>query len=283
MRGYLAEGVERVLAALATTGADALPEARADALSALAGLRYWQGDAEASRSAYLEELKLRTQIGDRRGYAEAAYGISFTWSIRAAAIETNAAEASAWIREARGIFRELGDELAVGRCEWGLANVNYGSGDLDEARRHSLAALALFEAADDQFMVGWATYTLALGDLGADHRSAGGDPEAIASAAAGLRMALRIFAEAQDTSGYTLVLDGLALAAQRKGDRSRAAMLSGAVRRLERETGTGLNLWNRGTLAFDPEELRLDPALAADWAAGEALTTDEAVALGLAE
>ena len=283
MRGYLAEGVERVTAALAISDADAYPDARADALSALAGLRYWQGDVEASRSAYLDELELRAQIADRRGYAEAAYGISFTWSINALSTEVNAAEASARIREARAIFRELGDELAVGRCEWALANVNYGTGDIAEARRHSLAALELFEAADDQFMVGWATYTLALGDLADDYGSPDGLPEALVSAQAQLRVALRIFAEAQDTSGYTLVLDGLALAAQRSGDRSRAAVISGAVRRLERETGTGLNLWNRGTLAFDPEELHQDPALAADWAAGEALTTDEAVALGLAE
>ncbi|MEO8246365.1 MAG: adenylate/guanylate cyclase domain-containing protein [Chloroflexota bacterium] len=283
MRGYLAEGAERVMAALATSGADEHPEARADALSALAGLRYWEGDAEASRTAYLEELELRTRIGDRRGYAEAAYGISFTWSIRAAAVETNAVEASTRIRDARAIFRELGDELAVGRCEWALANVNYGSGDIAEARRHSLAALALFEAAQDQFMVGWATYTLALGELADDHQSSGGLPESLASARTRLKVALRIFAEAQDISGYTLVLDALALAAQRSGDRSGAAVLSGAVRRLERETGTGLNLWNRFTLGFDPEELRLDTALAADWSAGEALTTDEAVSLGLAE
>ena len=283
MRGYLAEGVERIGAALAMDGAAAHPEARADALSALAGLRYWQGESEAAGDAYLEELELRTQIGDRRGYAEAAYGISFTWAISASATEANAVQASAWIREARAIFRELGDELAVGRCEWALANVNYGSGDLAEARRHSLAALALFEAADDQFMVGWATYTLALGDLAEDYQSADGRADALAAAAARLRVALRIFAEAQDTSGYTLVLDALALTAQRSGDRARAAALSGAVRRLERETGTGLNLWNRATLAFDPEALRLDPALAGEWAAGEALTTDEAVALGLAE
>ncbi len=283
MRGYLAEGVERVGAALAMPAAMAHADARADALSALAGLCYWQGDSDASRVAYTEELALRKQIGDRRGYAEAAYGISFTWSINAYATPGKADEAAGWIREARAIFRELGDELGVGRCEWALANVNYGNRNIPVARRHSEAALAIFEAADDQFMVGWTIYTLALGELADDHAATNGDRAALDRAIGYLRSALRIFAEAQDTSGYTLVLDSLALAAQRIGDRGLAARLSGAVRRLERETGTGLNLWNRGTLEFDPEQLRLDPELADEWAAGEALTTDEAVALGLAE
>jgi predicted ATPase len=282
MRGHLAEGVERVTAALATPGAADHPEARADALSALAGLRYWQGDTEGSRSAYEAELAARQALGDRRGYAEALYGISFTWSINQIMSRDGDAEAAARIREAREIFRELGDELAVGRCEWALANVAYSGNQIAEARRHATKALALFEAADDRFMVGWARYTLALGELADDVAAPDGLPEARARAGDLLHESLAIFAEAQDTSGYTLVLDGMALVAERSGDRPRAARLSGVVRRLERETGTGLNLWNRGTLGFDPEELRLDPTLADDWAAGEALTADEAVAMALA-
>ncbi|MGQ0608140.1 MAG: hypothetical protein ACT4OQ_06745 [Chloroflexota bacterium] len=46
-------------------------------------------------------------------------------------------------------------------------------------------------------------------------------------------------------------------------------------------SGTGLNLWNRGILNFDPLELHADPALADAWASGEALATDEAVAYAL--
>jgi hypothetical protein len=77
------------------------------------------------------------------------------------------------------------------------------------------------------------------------------------------------------------VLDGLALVAYHQGDLPRAARLSGAVTTLERTSGTGLNLYNRGVLGFDPETLRADPAHARDWAAGEALTVEEAVAYAL--
>ncbi|HYI67737.1 MAG TPA: hypothetical protein VEW95_12520, partial [Candidatus Limnocylindrales bacterium] len=49
--------------------------------------------------------------------------------------------------------------------------------------------------------------------------------------------------------------------------------------KLERQSGTGLNLWNRSVLGFDPDqEIRADPDLADAWAVGEAMTSDEAVA-----
>ncbi len=51
--------------------------------------------------------------------------------------------------------------------------------------------------------------------------------------------------------------------------------------RLERETGTGLAFWNRGTLGYDPTVLLTDPEAADAWTAGEALTTAEAVAYAL--
>jgi len=71
------------------------------------------------------------------------------------------------------------------------------------------------------------------------------------------------------------------LAAYREGQLERAARLSGAVARLERTSGTGLNLWNREILNFHPEELRRDPSLADALAAGEALSDAEAVAYAL--
>ena len=131
-------------------------------------------------------------------------------------------------------------------------------------------------------MIGWATFTIGLTDLADDYRG-GGRPEALAAARERLASALRVFAEADDVSGYTLVLDAIAVQALRSGDRSLAARLSAAVARLERETGTGLSLWNRNQLGFDPGELRTDPALADDWAAGERLSAAEAVALVLGE
>jgi hypothetical protein len=150
-----------------------------------------------------------------------------------------------------------------------------------DAREHAEHAHELFLKVGDRFMTGWASYTLGLADL-TDHQ-AGGDAELLDSAREHLGAAVRIFREAQDVSGYTLVLDALAIAAGRAGDRERAARLLGAVSTLERRSGTGLNPWNRGVLDFDADELRSDPSLANAVREGEAMSNEEAVAYALDE
>jgi hypothetical protein len=123
-------------------------------------------------------------------------------------------------------------------------------------------------------MSAWCRYTLAMTDLRL------GDLE---TAGERLRDVLRVFHEAGDVSGYVLVLDGLAVIAERAGDRELAARISGAVSVLERRTGTGLNPPNRALLDFDPEALRTDPALAAAWAEGEAMSPDDVIAIALGD
>ena len=280
MRGHLAEGLERVKTALALRDARAYGKARADALSAAAGLAYWMADADGSRALYREEIEAREELGDRRGLADAHYGISFTWSI----IDLENPETATWAEKhvniALSIFEELDDAPGIGRCEWALANVLWGTSRIDAAREHASHALEVFRSIDDRFMLGWTSYTLALVDLTEDH-SRGGHSEALSDAGMRLAEALRIFDEAEDVTGYALVLDAIAIVAARGGDRARAARLTGAVAVLERASGTGLNSWNRAIIDFDPQELRDDPSLAEAVAAGEAMTTSEAVAYAL--
>lgn len=280
MRGYLREGLERLEQALAMEHGAAHPARRADALSAAAGVAYWLGEGDRARELYTDEIEIRRALDDRHGLAEALYGISFTWSIRGLLDSESATWALTYVNEALDLFREIGEEGGIGRGEWALANVAWGTGRLEEARQHATEAMRIFEAIDDRFMLGWATYTLALGELGEDLRADGGTHHR-GEARRWLLAALRTFAEAQDVSGYTLVLDALALVAQRDGDRGRAARLSGAVASLERASGTGLNMQNREVIGFHPAELQADPALADDWAAGEAMTAAEAVAYAL--
>jgi hypothetical protein len=130
-------------------------------------------------------------------------------------------------------------------------------------------------------MLAWSTYTMALGDLTDERNSTTDRPDLRASARTWLNESLRIFADAEDVSGYTLVMDALALTAFREGDLERAARLSGAVESLERASGTGLNLWNRELLGWMPREMLGDPALSEAWAAGEQLSGAEAVAYAL--
>ena len=280
MRGYLGEGMERAAQALALRHSHEHPEARADTLSAAAGLAYWLADAERSRSLYLEEIAARTALGDRRGLAEAEYGISFTWAIIELKTPGAAALATEHIQRALEIFTDLNDAPGIGRCEWALANVLWGAGgNLEEALLRAERAYTVFESIHDDFNRGWASYTLGLALL--TRYDGAADRDDLELAQERFRQSLRIFEEAQDVTGYALVLDALAMTALRDGDVERAARVSGAVSNLEQVSGTGLNLWNRELLDFDPERLRSDPALASAWAEGEAMTTDQAVAYAL--
>ena len=281
MRGYLAEGAERLRSALGMPSGVEHPELRADALDAAAGLAYWRGDGQQSRTFYREEIELRQSLGDRRGLAEALYGVSFTWSFDDLRNEEFAREASEAIEKALDIYTDLGDEAGVGRCEWALANLHYGLLNIPAAIEHGRHARDVFVRLGDSFMVGWATFTLALGALATDQGSEPRDPALLEEASRSLAESLAIFSEAQDVSAYTLVLDTMALVAYRNGDLDRGARLTGAVSMLERTTGTGLNWWNRQVLDFVPDDAYSDPRLAALVSEGEAMTTEEAVAYAL--
>ena len=132
------------------------------------------------------------------------------------------------VTTALAIYEELGDAPGIGKCEWALANVAWGARDIDQARAHGLRAYEVFDSIDDRFNLGWATYTLGLGALAEIYRD-GPLPAYVEEARARLNEALRIFAEAQDVTGYALVLDAYAVLAFQVGDLQRSARLSGAV------------------------------------------------------
>jgi predicted ATPase/class 3 adenylate cyclase len=276
MRGYLAEGVERATAVLTMPGAGDHPVLLADTLDAAAGLAYWQADTARSRAWYDQEIAQRRALGDRPGLAGALYSQSFTYSYAAGETATDQEEARALISEALGIYEELGDALGMARCKWALANVAWVLEDHEGALDLATDALVTFREQDDRFMIGWTTYTTAL-----YHLRLGG-PESLDQAEGRLAESLTIFAEADDVSGYALVLDAFAFLAHIRGDEERAARISGAVANLELITGTGLNLPNRVVLGFNPADLRDDPALAKVWAEGEQMPFGEIVTYALA-
>ncbi|HEX2129681.1 MAG TPA: adenylate/guanylate cyclase domain-containing protein [Solirubrobacterales bacterium] len=277
-RGYLAEGFDHVSRALAMSLAGGEPVARADALSAAAGLAYWMGDSERARDLYRQEIEARRELDDRAGLAEALYGISFTWSVQELVTDEARIESERYVEEALALFTELNDASGVARCEWAIANIAWGTDQPDGAAERARRALALFESIGDTFMVGWANYTLGLAALQRDHLAAAGDRDALEEAHRHFTRSLGIFEAADDVTGYTLLFDAFAILAYREGDPVRAARLFGAVETLEAKSGTGLNRWNRSVLGFDLDTLRADPALAEVWAAGSEMTPAAAAA-----
>jgi non-specific serine/threonine protein kinase len=270
MRGYLSEGLDRVRQALAMPGVEHYPRRRADALEAAGGLAYWLHEPSLARGWYEEALAIRRSLGDRAGEAEALYNLSFTFSIASADAGGDPERAAELIGEALALFRATGDRAGTAKALWALSNADHAARRWAQAHERGLEALALFREQGNAFMAAWTLYTLAVNAMAAG--SATGVDEQ-------LREALRLFVDADDRSGYALVLDAFACLALRSGATDRAARLSGAVEELERATGTGLNLPNRELLGFDPAPLRSRP----EWAAGARMAVADVIAYALGE
>jgi len=180
----------------------------------------------------------------------------------------------ALIEEAMALWQSIGDELGVAKAKWLKGTIAWSGKDFGEARLVLAEALPVFRRLDQTFMLGWSLYDLGLLAVYEHQQQV---------ATEHLSEALRIFLASADVSGFTLVLDAFAALAADLGDLQRAALLSGAVATLERQSGTGLNPSNRVIVGFDPASLRTNPETAAAWAAGERMSGEEAVAYALSE
>lgn len=245
------------------------------ALEAAGGLAYWQGDGGGAQRWYGESLELARQMGDEAAEAHALYNLSFAFIFIAGTPDVVRARSLA--QQALDIYRRLGDRAGQGRTLWAIANTYWGvqpaseaADDADGTSLYGTQALEIFRELDDTFMLGWAQYTLALNPIRL------GDYEA---ARPRLAEALAIFAEANDVTGYVLVVDAIATLAARSGDLDTSARLSGAVAELERRSGTGLNVSNRVIMDWVPGALRDDPATAEAWASGTLLSVGQTVEL----
>ena len=139
-RGHLEEGrrwLDAILA-LPSTAARSLPRARA--LTALAGIAYWQSDFGPSDAAYVEALDIVRELGDKQAEVEALFNVAMTKAVMGEP-ETAMALLEENLRRARG----LGDRRGEGWALWGLAAGNMFGGNVERAVGFSDEALRVFE------------------------------------------------------------------------------------------------------------------------------------------
>jgi predicted ATPase/class 3 adenylate cyclase len=272
MRGYLVEGAERTRQTLELPDCPKYSDLRLAALEALGGLLYWMADMEAAMRSYQETLELERARGSVAGEANALYNLSFTYLYLP---EPDPVTGMKLAEQALGLFRKLDDRPGIAKALWAVGNAAYTANEPHRAREYALQALPVFRELDDRFLIGWALYMLAVTELIEGHD--------LTLARQRLSEALGLFKEAEDVSGYTLVLDAIAAIVGREGDLQQAARVSGAVVALERSTGTGLNPMNRELIGFDPISLRDDPETAAAWLEGERMSIAEIVELATRE
>ena len=269
VRNHLLEG-RRALRELlaASTDAGATP-IQFRALTTGGLLASWHGDYDAADELYQAAIDVAEVTGDRRQLAMAKMGLGY------ATTGSRPTTAREDLEDAIAIARELGDSQVLFGALQGLTLACIRLGDLGSARRSVLEAIALGEASGERYYN--ATNVLALGLIEAregDLRSGG-------------RRIAEALRQLQAAGGYgplSIALDVLAtLMLEQGGDPALGASLAAAADRLRGEVGGGPS--TAIVLLEEPLELARRAMAPTDFeravAAGRALTTEQAIALGL--
>ncbi|HEX9236712.1 MAG TPA: tetratricopeptide repeat protein, partial [Actinomycetota bacterium] len=270
-RGHLEEGAGRMDALLAMPEAAAPTEIRANGLNALASILYWQGEYPRARRLYEEALGIYRDQGNRRGLAAVLYSLGYV-----AGIERSYEEARSYYEESRALAREIGDRKLEAYNGLGLSLVAQLRGDPKASVAIAREALPLLEELGEAWgmanimgMIGRASSYL-------------GDP---AEARESLRRALQLFRESGDVPGMTWVLDDLATVELAEHQWDRALRIGGAAEASREALGARAPIQ---LTQYEDPRLKVrghlaDPDIDAAWAAGKAMTIEEAVAYALEE
>jgi predicted ATPase/class 3 adenylate cyclase len=267
MRGHLREGRARIESVLALPGIDKYPEPKRLALEAAGGIAYWQADMDAAANWYDEALVLTRATGDKRAIANALYNDSFPRTVG----RFDMRAALPILEEAVALYRELGDTAGLARCQWGIGNLYHFLEEYPAAITSLEEAITHFRQLGDNFGLGWALHTRSLVGINT------GDG---ATAEPLVAEGLRLFSEAGDVSGVTLLLDDAAQLAQLKGERMRGLRLASASRALQARSGTDIASLSNAT-GGKPVPAATNREESEAWEAGRAMSSDEAVAYGL--
>jgi transposase len=308
-RGYLSEGRAWLDEGLAAGGA-ALPAPRAKALNAAGALAYAQGDYARATACWHETVALRRQIGDTRGLAAALANLGV-----AAKEQGDYDRAAALHEESLALQRGLGDSRGIASGLLGLGNVAHMQGHLDRAAALFEESLDLHRQLGDRAGIAFALNNL--GIVAQDHGDCAratalheqclalyrdmGDRTHVAGTLSNLgivarlqgdgaraaelqREALAIRWDIGDRLGIIVCLSELAAVAVLQDNPLRAARLRGAAE-AQRETigvpaTSAYHADHAQVLAAVRAALDAD-AFAAAWAAGQALTPEEAIAEAL--
>lgn len=307
-RGYLTEGRRWLARAL-----DLVPERaalRASALRAAGLLALYQNDLAAAKAALSESLDIWRECGDRQGmgqmlnalgviaHNEGEYARAVTLfeealpllravgdrRVTALALSGLAlsllclgdyARATALCEEGLAIGREVGTPQGIASSLTTLAISVLEQGDTERAEQLCTESLQLRQELGDR---GGLAHTLAvLGRVALDR----GEP------AVALRQyteSLLLRRDMGDNGGIAAALEGLAAVASALHHPAVAARLAGSAEVIRAQLGASLSPVDRAfcqRVVAETRQALAAPAFAAAWAAGRALSPDQAIALAL--
>ncbi len=221
--GRLTEGRHWVASLLELTGAS--EAARANGLTALAGLAYWQADYDGAAANYAEALELYRAAQDACNVADTLFSLSITatWN---GDLETGGRLADA----ARSAFEKLGSAEGIARVATAQGFVQLRRGDYAGAHASYSEGLEIAtQLGDKQFAI------TMLPGVAASAFHLGRKAEA-------LKLAMGAAAEAMESKNINLAVWMLDLVAAiaASDEPLAAARLAGAADRLREEAGGGM-------------------------------------------
>jgi predicted ATPase/class 3 adenylate cyclase len=236
-----------------------------------ASLAWRVGEYDRTRTSAKRALGLFREVGDRF-HEGRCLGIE---SIGAGE-SGNFSEARSLAEEAKAILAEVGDLRATAQIDHNLGLWALARGERLQARAYLEAGLAGARGIGSDLMTG-----NSLIDLGVLALHEGRDADAVSLFAEGLESARR--------TGWQINIAycarGLACIGAARGDTNAAARLLGAAESVEERVGAQIQPYARQVFdqgaALVRERLG-DPAIAAAWSTGRAMTEEEAASFALA-
>ncbi len=246
-------------------------QATAVALNNLGAMAVDQGDYARAAALNEESLAIKRTLGDVRGIARSLLNLG-----EVARYQGDHDRARRLFEESLALSRELEDGSGIALALNNLGDVARARGDGERATTLYTESIQLFRDADDQHFV-----ALTLRNLGQVAHDRGDDGRA----AALYRDSLILYRDVGEKLGIAECLEGVATVAQAQGHRARAALLHGAADGLRTALGAPLPPGDRAAhdrIATALRETLGEQAFATAWAAGRALSLEQAVAAALA-
>ena len=272
-RGFAIEGHDWVTAMLALPGASARTVARARALYSAAFIVAMRGDFAAQRALAQESAAIFQEAGhlQEAGRALAEQAVAET---RLGTMVV----ARALLEKSVEIAREHGDQWGLTFALGQLGVIAYHDADLTAARRFREEAASVARAIGDRHTLGMALAGLALVARLQENYD---ESEKL------FHETLLVSSELKDQWVMPRALGGLAGAAVLAANYERAARLFGATAAMRDVSGTG-EAARSFRVAYERDEAEAratlgEEAFAAAWAAGRAMSLEQAVAFALGE
>jgi len=246
-------------------------QATAVALNNLGAMAVDQGDYARAATLNEESLAIKRALGDVRGIARSLLNLG-----EVARYQGDHDRAETLFAESLALARELEDGPGIALALNNLGDVARARGDDARATALYTESVQLFRDAGDQHFI-----ALALSNLGHVAHDQGDDGRA----AALYRESLTLYRGVGEKLGVASCLEGVALVDRMHERFERAALLYGAAAGLRAAIGAPLPPVDRVACDRSATALRGalgEQAFATAWAAGRALSLEQAIAAALA-